>query len=68
MDGELSLPLDEFYVSCTFYVYPCSKHINHYISGKHSASDASQTTPVQIYIFLCCVILHKQPVCNSDFY
>ena len=34
MDSELSLPLSEFYVSCTFYVYTlCSKLTNCYISG-----------------------------------
>ena len=34
--GELSLPLSDFYVSCTCYVYPMQYLPNCYISAKHA--------------------------------
>ena len=53
MDNELSLPLSEFYVSSTFYVYPMqiSTSVQSTIRAM-AAADATQTTLVQVYVCL----------------
>ena len=74
MDGKLSLPLGEFYVSFTLYVYLSSKLTKCYINMKQlstmAVGDASQATPVQItlVIMLCCstqIVLYSFDPCKS---